>query len=118
MKTRILIMRPDQPHETREVELPDNRKALLADLHALLDPLVGGYFEHVRVFSDFEGGTKYRYLDMFVHETGVLDGLPRNEAATVIYRRNALLHEPGVYDAESLPFIAGPAVLFEGVVWS
>jgi hypothetical protein len=43
-------------------------------------------------------------------------GLPRNENATVIYRRNALLRQ-GVKDPETLPWIAGPAVLFERIVW-
>jgi hypothetical protein len=42
--------------------------------------------------------------------------LPRNEAATLIYRRNAMLHQ-GVKDPEEVSFIVGPAVLFDRIVW-
>lgn len=116
MKTRMLIMRPEAPHETREVELKD--KFGFVELRGLIEPITGHPMEHVRVFSDFSGGTEYKYLDMFVNELGRLTGLERNEAATIIYRRNTLYHEPGKYEPEELDWIAGPAVLFEHQVWS
>ena len=115
MRTRYLIMRPDEPHKTLEAELLPNYQ----NLRALIEPITGEPMEHVRVWSDFKGGTDYKYLDMFVNELGrIMDPpLPRNEAATAIYRRNVLYHEPGRYDPEELDWIAGPAVLFEQLVW-
>jgi hypothetical protein len=56
------------------------------------------------------------YLDMFVDEDSHGRERPRNEAATTIYRANALRQFPGT-DPESLPWIAGPAVLFDRRVW-
>ena len=41
---------------------------------------------------------------------------PRNESATTVYRQNYIVHNPGT-NPESLPFIAGPAVLFYRKVW-
>lgn len=120
MKTKILIMRPDEPHETREVELPDPNKSLemVQALNRLVEPLVGhDWIEHVNVWADFKGGTNYKYLDMFVNENGKLHGLPINGDATDIYRRNVLYHEPGKYKPEELDVIVGPAVLFERKVW-
>lgn len=119
MKTRILIMRPDLPHETREVELPDDATGNYAALRQLVEPITGEPMEHVRVFADFTGGTAYKYLDMFVNELGHLSSPPppRNEAATLIYRRNTLFHEPGKHHPEDMPDIVGPAVLFEREVW-
>ena len=116
MKTRILIMRPYELHQTLTVELGNGR---LVDLKAIVEPITGYPMEHVRVFADFSGGTSYRYLDMFVNELGLITEpqLPRNEAATAIYRRNTLIHEPGKYHPEDLDWIAGPAVLFEKIVW-
>ena len=67
--------------------------------------------------ADFAGGADYRRADMFVDELGHQKQLMRNGAATVIYRRNAMLR-PQVSDAESLSFIVGPAVLFNRVVWT
>ncbi len=59
--------------------------------------------------------------DMFVSEYGRLQmpgrgPLPRNERATAIYRTLALVQAPAT-DPERLPWIAGPAVLFERRVW-
>jgi hypothetical protein len=120
VKTRILIMRPDQPHETRDFVFKHGTAAAYRALKDVIEPITGAPMEHVRVFGDFNGGANYRYLDMFVNELGHLSEppLPRNEAATLIYRRNVLYHEPGKYDPEELPWIAGPAVLFEKIVWN
>lgn len=54
--------------------------------------------------------------DMFVEENGHAEGLERNEAATRIYRANAMAS--GQYpDPEALPCVVGPAVLFARRVW-
>jgi hypothetical protein len=116
METKLLIMAPDQPNERRTFELPMNPSYdELSDLVRLL--LGCEDFEHVSVLSDFAGGLAFKRADMFVDEHGHAKGLPRNEAATIIYRRNALLHQ-SVLDAETLDWIAGPAVLFERRVWT
>lgn len=119
MDTKILIMRPDEPHETRNVTLPPLGDAnFLKALHALLDPILGtSDVEHVTVFADFSGGTDYAYTDMFVDECGQLKSLPINGVATDIYRRNWLLHEKDPGPPDDLPTIAGPAVLFRDPFW-
>ncbi|MGO8241282.1 hypothetical protein ACC806_34660 [Rhizobium ruizarguesonis] len=118
-----MIMLPsEEPAETREVELPDLFKAsptrIYAALKAIIEPITGYPLEHVNVLADFAGGKNFRHCDMFVNELGhvVKPPLPRNEEATAIYRRNALMHQ-GYTDPEELPWIAGPAVLFEHTVW-
>jgi hypothetical protein len=68
------------------------------------------YPEHVSVL--FKGAP----ADMFVDETGVLKGLPRNEAATAIYRANWLKQHPE-QDPEALPHIAGTAVVTGRRIW-
>jgi len=85
----------------------------LADLKKAILPQLDGaeYFEHVTVL--FEGGP----ADMFVDEIGHRKQLPRNELATAIYRA-AWLDEHPTDHPESLPWIAGPAVLFGRRVWS
>jgi hypothetical protein len=113
--TRFLIMRPDQPHETSEVDWPPEPG--YDKLRALLTPLLDGAdLEHVTVLADFCGGADYKRADMFVDETSVLKGLPENGAATAIYRRNWMMQHPE-QDPETLPAIAGPAILFERRVW-
>jgi hypothetical protein len=112
-------MRPGLPHETRSVEWP--REPTLPELKAVIVPLLNGAdMERVAVLADpsFSVGTRetWRGLDMFVDEIGALKGLPRNEAATVIYRRNWLLQHPET-EPESLANICGPAVLFSRRVW-
>ena len=54
---------------------------------------------------------------MFVNETGIVKKLPRNDEATRLYRANWLKRHPKD-DPESLPYIAGAAVVFEERVWS
>lgn len=117
--TRFLVMRPGLPHESGAVEWP--REPMLAQLRSTILPFLnGGDLEHVSVLADptFVIGTRgtWRPLDMFVDENFALKGLPLNDAATVIYRRNWLLQHPGD-DPESLDQICGPAVLFSRRVW-
>lgn len=95
--------------EEREADM--RSRTSYGDLKKVLDPFFfGRHWEHVTVL--FEG----RRADMFVDECGVLDDLPRNDAATAIYRANWLIQHPNA-DPETLPYIAGVAILFEKVVW-
>jgi hypothetical protein len=90
-------------------------------LRELIEPLLGGAdMEHVSVWADFDGGTKYKALDMFVDEDGLRKGLSRNVIATEHYRRANLMGKttiPKVADPELLNFIVGPALLFDRRVW-
>jgi hypothetical protein len=117
METKLLIMTPDQPNERRIFELP--QRPGYPEIKDLVQLLIPGceHIEHVSVLADFNGGLDFRRSDMFVDEHGHAKRLPRNEAATIIYRRNALIHQ-GVKDPETLPWIAGIAVLFERIIWS
>ncbi|MDH2313074.1 hypothetical protein [Methylobacterium brachiatum] len=112
MMTGALILHADGTRMEREVELAPNPRysELRASIRALL-VLGSAYPEHVTVLH--EG----RQADMFVHEDGHGAGLPRNEAATAIYRAAWLREHPG-HDPETLPCIAGPAVIFDRIVWS
>ena len=116
MKTTMLIMTPEGPHSTREVELPIVPS--YETLRDLITPIIGcEHVEHVSVLADFAGGTNFKRADMFVDEDGHARRLPRNGAATVIYRRNAIINQ-GIKDPEELSWIAGPAVLFNRIVWT
>lgn len=146
MLTKALVMHPGLPSRTVEVDLPENPSS--AQLHAAVDPhLDGGKLEHVYVLADFEVEAcnrariraDYQPLDMFVDDSGapmLLEwqdvactkaaltrkgkGLPRNEAATAIYRRATILGRTAIKydgDPETLPAIYGPAVLFDRRVW-
>lgn len=110
MMTRYLVFTPGKPEpEERHVELEyDPGFDALSDL---INPIVGGNLEHVSVlYTD-------KRRDMFVHDSGLIDGLPRNDAATAIYRANWLKRYPKA-DPETLHIIAGTAVLFpDRQVW-
>lgn len=117
MITQMKLMRPGEPDRIIPVDLPEQPG--YTRLQAVIEPLLASRMEHVTVMADFGGGTKYQRADMFVDEIGHVraDGpLPRNESATAIYRTNALLREPG-RNPESMPWIAGPAILFDRRVW-
>ena len=111
----LYIYRPDQvAAQIVNVRMPD--KPSLRDIHIVVLPLldrgdgVQRDLEHVSVL--FQG----EHADMFVDEVGVNDGLPRNDLATDIYRANWLDQFPDV-DPESLPHIAGTAIVFGRRVW-
>jgi hypothetical protein len=111
----LSIYRPGQP-EPEIVNVRMAKRPSLDELHAIIDPYleIDGEkrnLEHVNVLFN---GTPH---DMFVDECGVLDELPRNEAATAIYRANWLDMHPDD-DPESLPHIAGVALVFWRKVWS
>src|SRR5579871_670214 len=65
---------------------------------AEMQNIVGGYIEHVRVLGEINREGDFIYTSMYVNETGLLDGLPRNEKATEIYQRNIRAQFP---DAEN-----------------
>ena len=115
----MLIPAGDLPLEVTEGRLEEAPG--LKALQAIIDPLLDGAdLEHVTVLAAFEAGGVLEALDMFVSERGHLDGLPRNNRATAIYRQATMLGEsaaPTPHDPEELPFIAGPAVLFNRRVW-
>lgn len=119
MKTRYRIMRVGQPDEVAETDLPEEPGYI--KLRDIIAPLLDrGALEHVSVLADFDGGERYRALDMFVDDCGLLKNLPRNEVATAIYRRANQMGRslgPKVHDPEMLNFIVGTAVLFDRRVW-
>jgi hypothetical protein len=123
MKTRICIMRPGEPDEIQEHDLP--REPGYEIIRDLIAPLLGGkgtYLERVAVLADFGGGDNHQPLDMFVDENGMLHQPrpPRNETATTHYRRATMMGRSGARkpaDPEQLPFIVGVAVLFDRRVW-
>lgn len=78
--------------------------------HKLLKAFIGPHFDEPfeRVNVLFLG----EYRDMFVGETSSINGRHiRNIRATEIYRNNALSNG-WERDAEDMPAISGPAVLF------
>jgi hypothetical protein len=89
---------------------PPNRE----QLRTLLEPILGGPFQHVTVMVHFTN--EMRRADMFVHEAGRMLDLPRNEMATWFYRNHRMAQDPYA-DPERLDFIAGTAVLFHERVW-
>ena len=109
MKTDLLILRADGTRETRSIEMAGDPG--LAELRDVLEPILGGRHEHVAVLH--EG----RRADMFVHEDGHGLRRPRNEAATATYRASWMGRHPAT-DPETLPWIAGDAVVFSRIVWS
>lgn len=109
MRTVFTIYRVGAEPEQAEADLPEQPGYRV--LRDLLSPLLNGArSEHVAVLHEGERA------DMFVDEFGALNGLPRNEAATTIYRNNWLTMHPAT-PPEELPAIYGPAVLFARRVW-
>lgn len=117
MITRYRIMRPGELHVTGEVDWPEQPG--YAAIKGLVEPILGGRLEHVTVLNDFDGSANERRGDMFVDEHSAIDlatRMPRNEAATAIYRRATLHREPHTAP-ETLPAIYGPAILFSRRIW-
>lgn len=108
MLTRFTIFRVGQEPKTAEADLPPEPG--YHALKAIINPLLDGELEHVTVLHEDER------RDMFVDENGVLKELPRNEAATAIYRNNWLTQHPDAAP-EDLSAIYGTAVLFSRRVW-
>ncbi|MDB5596220.1 MAG: hypothetical protein JWM36_3181 [Hyphomicrobiales bacterium] len=114
VETKLTIIRPGMKTETLDMpDLPiwpglDRLRRTLCVKGRLGEDV---HLEHVSVLIDG------RPTDMFVDEDGMSKGLPVNVAATKIYRANSLLRNPDL-DAEKLPKIVGPAVVFSRRVWS
>lgn len=112
VNTVYRILRADGAESTCQVDWPvDPGYHRLKDL--IVPLLDGAHLEHVSVLH------KGQRTDMFVDEMGhcKTPPLPRNEAATAIYRAATLRRAPKT-DPESLPWIAGTAILFDRVVWN
>ncbi len=94
-------------------ELLMDKKPVYDDLRNLVEPhLRGARLMHVRVLCPLLG----EWTDMFVDEMGALKRLPRNDAATKIFRNGFMSKRPDD-DPEKLPYIAGTAVVFLRPVW-
>lgn len=108
--TTYTILRADGSSEEHTVELP--LAPSLDQLRAIILPVLGkgNWPQRVAVLHNA------RRTDMFVDEDGLLRGLPRNEAATAIYRANWLAMHPGT-EPESLAYVVGDVVLFSRPVW-
>ena len=109
MRTDLAILRADGTREDRTIEMVGDPG--LAELRGVLEPILGGRPEHVAVLHD------NRRADMFVDEDFVAKGLPRNAAATAVYRASWMERHPET-NPETLPGIAGDAVVFGRTVWS
>lgn len=59
-----------------------------------MEKLVGGDIEHVKVLDRIDDDGNFVYTSMYVNETGLHDGLPRNPKATEIYQRNIRAQYP------------------------
>jgi len=109
VETAYTIMRPGAPDVDASQSLP--LEPGWRDLKPVISRLLHGASpEHVSVLHR---GDK---RDMFVDCSGKLKGLPRNDAATAIYRAATMAREP-LRDPETLPAIYGTAVLFHRPVW-
>lgn len=69
---------------------PDGRETVLGAVPSMarIEAIIGGPAERVTVLDHLEG-ERGVYTTMFVHESGLLDRLPRNPKATEAYQRNA-----------------------------
>lgn len=119
MMTKLKVIAVDGTETIEEVELEAEPK--YHALERIVVPRLGGecWLEHVSVWDNFGEG-KMRPLDMFVDEDGHFKRLQRNEKATRIYRaanQHGVTGQPPAADAETIPFIVGPAVLFNRRVW-
>jgi hypothetical protein len=107
---RFHVFATDGTHDEHVAQMSVPPK--LDEIKAAVMPHLGTakHLEHVAVLH------WDRRCDMFVDDNGVPDLLDRNDEATKIYRFNWMQQHPE-QDPETLPYIAGPAVLFEQIVW-
>ena len=108
MKTKMTLIYPSGQTLAKEVYLPAEPN-LDQLYHACGGVIPKGYLEHVRIITDDD-----EVVSMLVHESGHMERLAYNAVATEHYRRNAV--RSGA-NAEGLPWIVGPAVLFDRIVW-
>jgi hypothetical protein len=92
----------------------------LTELKSVVMPFLSGAreLEHLPVLRPpwEKSGAAEEIADMFVDELGSLKLLDRNDHATEFYRQ-AWLREAPFDDPETLPWIAGIAVVFKDKVW-
>jgi hypothetical protein len=89
------------------------KKPIYEELCTLVEPHLGGARPmHIRVLCPMLG----KWTDMFIDDMGALKRLPRNEAATKIFR-NGFAPKHLNDNPEKLPYIAGPAVVFLRPLW-
>jgi len=112
------VIYPDGHTIRGEANLPTTPGPGLALLKRVVLPYLGEGepMEHVSVL--YNGGR----ADMFVAEMGHMalttrPPMPPNPVATSIYRAAWMAHHPGDNPSD-LPEIAGPAVLFDKIVWT
>jgi hypothetical protein len=119
MNTSFTVYYTDGTLQRGEVDWPESPS--LKQTKELVEPIVGGPLEHVRVLNpkmvEADEITAEDYLDMFVDELGHVrgGGKPRNDAATAIYRANWLRANGG--DPEDIPWISGTAIVFDRRIW-
>lgn len=116
MKVKYTIYQTDGTETILEVDWHEMEGNTLSKIRKIC----GLYFndeppEHASVLHNG------RPHDMFVSEYSAMDykdrgPLPRNEAATTIYRCYSMEHNPK-QDPEDLPAIYGTAILFHKKVW-
>jgi hypothetical protein len=115
MKTELTIYLTDGTTRAGTCELAEHPTydAINAVVRPLLKTMLTkhDHIEHVYVL-----GHDGERADMFVDDEGQMKDLPRNEAATAIYRRAWLAHQPDTAP-DSLPCIYGDAVLFGRRIW-
>lgn len=97
-------------HEIEWPERPGHER-----LDALIEPIVGGYAEHVSVLWRIKPTEEFRPMDMFVAEDGGRRRLPLNELATKVYQNNMVMMHGA--KPKDLHVCVGPAVLFHDRVW-
>jgi hypothetical protein len=111
METVFNVLSVDGEAGANVVDLPEFPTR--DELRLVVEPYLSGMaMHHVRVLAPAGGLVRVRdTVDLFCGETAVLRRLPVNREATQLYRAAHLLfhHDD---DPESLPHIAGPAVLF------
>lgn len=85
---------------------------------ATINPIVGGYLEHVSVLTTDFPTNNVEPADMFVNDEGSMPGrhLPINPLATFLYHTFTRLKR-GKHEWADCQPIYGPAVLFKRRVW-
>ena len=104
---QVIPADPGQPISTGETLIPESAT----------DP--DGYFEEAAEKHLDDGrAQRIEYVEdgfikgMYVDDLAQIKDLPRNERATALFRAHYLAANRFI-NPESLPFIAGPAVLFD-----
>jgi hypothetical protein len=106
--TKYTVLQPDGGSDVRYVTWPVEPG--YEAIRDVVEPILKADLEHVTVLY------KDKRTDMFVDDCGALKHLPRNDAATEIYRAAYLKRHPDT-DKEKMPAIYGTAIIFDRQVW-